>query len=178
MQRLLGWHVTDEVSQRITKRRQQLLGRQRVTGRRRVEHVVAEQLLWRLPEVRGQQVGERNRRAASGTDGRCLGPSQTQPATAGHPTQRLGDRGDDAEVRAGAHHDDGAAGSKAPDRFAKITAASGGGPATNIASIWPDNPFDVAPTMDLVLSRMRLPDASASPRAISTPGSSSALSQP
>ncbi len=56
-----------------------------------------------------------------------------------------------------------------------ITAASGGGPATNMASIWPDSPFDVAPTIALVLSRIRLPDASASPRAISTPGTSSAL---
>ena len=59
-----------------------------------------------------------------------------------------------------------------------ITAASGGGPATNIASIWPDRPFDVAPTIALVLSRIRLPDCSASPRAISTPGSSSASLQP
>jgi hypothetical protein len=59
-----------------------------------------------------------------------------------------------------------------------ITAASGRGPATNIASIWPDNPFEVAPTIALVLSRMRLPDASASPRAIITPGTSSALTAP
>ena len=59
-----------------------------------------------------------------------------------------------------------------------ITAASGGGPATNIASTWPDSPFDVAPTIALVLSRIRLPDSSASPRAISTPGTSSASRQP
>ena len=59
-----------------------------------------------------------------------------------------------------------------------ITAASGGGPATNIASTWPDTPFEVAPTIALVLSRTRLPVCSASPRAISTPGTSSALMQP
>ena len=58
------------------------------------------------------------------------------------------------------------------------TAASGGGPATNIASICPDSPLDVAPTIALVLNRTRLPDCSASPRAISTPGTSSASMQP
>ena len=58
------------------------------------------------------------------------------------------------------------------------TAASGGGPATNMASICPDSPFDVAPTIALVLSRIRLPDCSARPRAISTPGTSSATTQP
>ena len=55
-----------------------------------------------------------------------------------------------------------------------MTAASGGGPATNMASIWPANPFDVAPTIALVLNRIRLPDSSARPLAISTPGTSSA----
>ena len=59
-----------------------------------------------------------------------------------------------------------------------ITAASGGGPATNIASIWPDSPFDVAPTIAFVLNLTRLPDCSASPRAMSTPGSSSGCWQP
>ena len=59
-----------------------------------------------------------------------------------------------------------------------MTAASGGGPATNMASICPDSPFEVAPTMALVLSRIRLPDSSASPRAIITPGTSSRLRQP
>jgi hypothetical protein len=54
------------------------------------------------------------------------------------------------------------------------TAASGGGPATNIASIWPDSPLDVAPTIALVLSRTRLRDSSARPRAMRTPGTSSA----
>ena len=60
----------------------------------------------------------------------------------------------------------------------RMTAASGGGPATNIASTWPDNPLDVAPTIALVLNRTLLPLCSASPRAISTPGTSSALRQP
>jgi hypothetical protein len=59
-----------------------------------------------------------------------------------------------------------------------ITAASGGGPATNIASTWPDNPFDVAPGMALVFNRIRLPVSSARPRASLTPGTSSAESQP
>ena len=59
-----------------------------------------------------------------------------------------------------------------------MTAASGAGPATNMASIWPASPFDVAPTMAFVLNRMRLPDAAANPRAISTPGTSSADWQP
>ena len=59
-----------------------------------------------------------------------------------------------------------------------ITAASGGGPVTNMASIWPDKPFDDAPTIALVLSRIRLPDRSANPRAISTPGTSSAPRAP
>ena len=49
---------------------------------------------------------------------------------------------------------------------------------SNIASIWPDRPFDVAPTIAFVLNLTRLPDSSASPRAISTPGSSSASRQP
>ena len=59
-----------------------------------------------------------------------------------------------------------------------ITAASGGGPATNMASTCPETPREVAPTMALVLSRTRLPVRSASPRAICTPGTSSALLQP
>ena len=59
-----------------------------------------------------------------------------------------------------------------------ITAASGGGPATNMASICPDNPFDVAPTIAFVLSLIRIPETSASPRAMSTPGTSSASWQP
>jgi hypothetical protein len=59
-----------------------------------------------------------------------------------------------------------------------MTAASGGGPATNMASIWPDSPLDVAPTIALVLSRILLPETSASPRATSTAGTSSAVAQP
>ncbi len=59
-----------------------------------------------------------------------------------------------------------------------ITATSGGGPATNIASTWPHTPFDVAPTMALVLNRIRLPVCSARPRAMRTPGTSSAHMQP
>ncbi|PQM44266.1 hypothetical protein C1Y40_05576 [Mycobacterium talmoniae] len=59
-----------------------------------------------------------------------------------------------------------------------ITAASGGGPATNIASTWPESPLEVAPTIALVLNRIRLPVCAASARAISTPGTSSALRQP
>lgn len=55
-----------------------------------------------------------------------------------------------------------------------MTAASGGGPATNMASICPDRPLDVAPTMALVLNRIRCPNCSATPRASSTPGTSSA----
>jgi len=60
----------------------------------------------------------------------------------------------------------------------RMTAASGGGPATNMASTWPDKPLDVAPMIALVLNRIRLPVWSASPRAISTPGTSSAIRQP
>ena len=45
-----------------------------------------------------------------------------------------------------------------------ITAASGGGPATNMASIWPDRPFEVAPTIALVLNRIRFPDLLGQPR--------------
>ena len=60
----------------------------------------------------------------------------------------------------------------------RITAASGGGPATNMASTCPDKPLEVAPMIALVLNRIRLPVWSASPRAISTPGTSSALRQP
>ncbi|OKH71880.1 hypothetical protein EB74_24425 [Mycobacterium sp. SWH-M5] len=59
-----------------------------------------------------------------------------------------------------------------------MTAASGGGPATNIASICPDNPLEVAPTMALVLNRIRCPNCSATPRASRTPGTSSAEWQP
>ena len=39
-----------------------------------------------------------------------------------------------------------------------ITAASGGGPATSMASTWPANPLDVAPTIALVDSRTDFPD--------------------
>ena len=154
-----------------------------------------EQHFRRLAEVGGQQVGERDRHAARCPDRRGLRTRQPQPAGAGHPAQRLGNRGDDAEVRAGADDDDGAAGPQSAHRRGPaaeptgrcrcglvmslapimMTAASGGGPATNIASIWPDRPFDVAPTIALVLSRIRLPDSSARPRAIITPGSSSAV---
>ncbi|BBZ42734.1 hypothetical protein MPRM_00150 [Mycobacterium parmense] len=59
-----------------------------------------------------------------------------------------------------------------------ITAMSGGGPATNIASTCPQTPLEVAPTMALVLSRTSPPVCSARPRAINTPGTSSALVQP
>ena len=59
-----------------------------------------------------------------------------------------------------------------------ITAASGGWPETNMASICPDSPFDVAPTIAFVLSLIRFPETSASPRAMSTPGTSSASWQP
>ena len=59
-----------------------------------------------------------------------------------------------------------------------ITATSGGGPATNIASTWPDRPREVAPTIALVLSRTVVPLCSASARAISAPGTSSAFRQP
>ena len=77
-----------------------------------------------------------------------LRSGQAQPASARHPAQRLRNRGDDTEVRAGADHDDGAAGrsrrTARPSRRADgpmplslvmslapimITAASGGGPA-------------------------------------------------
>lgn len=60
----------------------------------------------------------------------------------------------------------------------KITAASGGGPATNIASTCPASPLEVAPEMALVLNRIRRPVASASPRASRTPSTSSAVAQP
>ena len=63
-----------------------------------------------LRKLGGQQVGERNRNAARRADGRGLGAGQAQTAAAGHQAQRLRNGGDETEVRAGAHHDDGAAG--------------------------------------------------------------------
>jgi hypothetical protein len=59
-----------------------------------------------------------------------------------------------------------------------ITAASGAGPATSIASTWPASPLEVAPTMALVDSRTRVPKRPARARASSTPGTSSASVQP
>ena len=197
IQRFLGHRVTDELAQRFTQRRQQLVGRQRISGRRRVEHVVGEQHLRRLAELRRQQVGERHRHAARRPDGRRLGARQAQarvratqrsgcgiavitpksgqvPTTTTAPLARSR-RTARPSRRADGPMPFGLVMSLAP---IMITAASGGGPATNIASTWPDRPFEVAPTIALVLNRMRLPDCSASPRAISTPGTSSALTQP
>ena len=59
-----------------------------------------------------------------------------------------------------------------------ITAASGGGPATSMASTWPAKPFEVAPTRAFVDSRTEVPERSASPRAISAPGTSSGARHP
>jgi len=60
----------------------------------------------------------------------------------------------------------------------KMTAASGGGPATNMASTCPASPLEVAPEIALVLNRIRMPVVSASPRAMRTPGTCSAVVQP
>ncbi|SHW93331.1 Uncharacterised protein [Mycobacteroides abscessus subsp. abscessus] len=56
-----------------------------------------------------------------------------------------------------------------------ITAASGGGPMIDMASICAASPLEVAPDIALVDKRIRLPDSSAKPRASSTPGTSSGM---
>ena len=113
-----------------------------------------------LQELGRQQVGRRNRHTARRAHGTGLSTGQAQPAAARHPAQRLRDRGDHAEIRARADHDDRAAArnlrTAAPSRRADgpmpfgfvmslapimMTAASGGGPATNMASIWPGQPL-------------------------------------
>ena len=74
-----------------------------------MEHVLGEQHVRRCVEVRGEQVGERDRHTACGPYRAGLRTRQPQSAAACHPAQRLRNRLDDPEIGAGAHDDDRAA---------------------------------------------------------------------
>jgi hypothetical protein len=118
-----------------------------------VEHVVAEQHFRRLPDC--ERARRRPRLRVTQRSG--CGIALMRPKSGHVPTTTTAPLARSRRTALPSRRADG------PMPFGRvmslaptmITAASGGVPATNMASIWPARPLDVAPTIALVLSRIR-----------------------